>query len=65
MEGWILKMMFTIVSFGLWDKDRPHIPQRNTVATLRVLQHIFVTFRVVNWRLCSHHHCQSCQMASE
>lgn len=27
-------MMFTIAKFGLWDKDRPHIPQGNTVATL-------------------------------
>lgn len=35
------------------------------VATIRALQHIFVTFRVEYWRLCSHHHCQSCQMTSE
>ena len=57
--------MFTIANFGLWDKERPQIPQRNTVATLRVLRHICVTFRAVNWRLCSHHRCQSHRIASE
>lgn len=60
-----IKIMFTKANFGLWDKERPHIPQRNTVATPRVLRHICVTFRAVNWRLCSHHRCQSRRIASE
>lgn len=52
-----------MLRFGLWDKDRPHIPPRHTVATIRVLQHIFVTAE--SWRLCLHHRCQSCLMTSE
>lgn len=42
-----------------------HMFLRNTVATITVLQHIFVTSRAENWRLCSHHRRQSCQMTSE
>lgn len=60
-----IKITCTQAKYVLWGKDRPHIPQRNTVATLRILWHICVTSRAVNWCLRTHHCCQSCQKASE
>lgn len=38
-----------MVRFGLWDTDRPHIPPRNTVATVRVLQLYFCDIQ--SWKL--------------